>query len=231
MNINFVCVYKTGKIYTPEYVQRLGTAIGEHFPREHTFTVMTDDPASFGSFLVDRHSHQYRDIISLVHGWPGYWSKLELFRPNAFMFGNFMCYMDLDTIPRDNLGFISAIRCDITPLKFHMLRDWLAPDYFNSSVMCWISGYFDHLYLRFTADPESYMREYKKYPEKWGDQSFIQNHLGFIPTALQAEYPGKFVSFKANTTDQKCAASVVCFHGRPRPHEVHWAATAPFPGG
>nr|WP_145924153.1 hypothetical protein [Halomonas elongata] len=35
----------------------------------------------------------------LAHGWPGWWSKLELFRPH----GGDLLYLDLDTVVRGDL--------------------------------------------------------------------------------------------------------------------------------
>lgn len=229
--INFACVYRTGKIYNPEYVHRLAKAVGDYYPAEHTFTVLTDDPISIASFMRLDYARQFRNVVPLKNDWPGYWSKIELFRPDVFPFGSFVVYLDLDTIPRDFIGFFSALRAGITPFKFYMLRDWLAPDHYNSSVMCWTAGYFDHIYRIFVADgPDSFMKEYRTYPERWGDQSFISDSLGFRPDRLQDELPGHFASFKASSLEDKKNASVVCFHGNPRPHQVNWNPVAPFPG-
>lgn len=228
--INFVCVYRTGKVYTPEYVLRLAQSIAENMCVEHTFTVLTDDPRAFSDWLREnRNPGQFKDVNALLHVWPGYWSKMELFRPDLFTLGSFVVYLDLDTIPRRHLGLFTSLRAGCTPLHFFMLTDWLEPAYFNSSVMAWNAGYFGHLYQEFASDPDGYMREYKRYPAKWGDQSFITDHLGFIPDSLQEEYPGRFVSYKASPMAQKKDASVVCFHGNPRPHVVNWDPLTPFP--
>lgn len=223
MNMNFVCVYRSGKVYTPEYVLRLAESIAANYPEDHTFTILTDVPEDVPFTDIE---HQDPRAVRLDHSWPSYWPKIELFRPGLFPPRWPVVYFDLDTIPRKSLSFLDTLIFGSGSL--YMLRDWLAPTHCNSSVMAWLAGDFNHIYHRFVTNADGFMREYKRYPEKWGDQSFIFDSAGVIPFRLQDRYPEKFVSFKANTTAEKCAASVVCFHGRPRPHEVHWAATAPF---
>jgi len=143
------------------------------------------------------------NTIALKTDWPGWWAKLEMFRLNGPCL-----YFDLDTI----------ITGDITPLanlcyqhNMIMLRDF---GYKGkgvegaSGVMGW-SG--DMSYLTNRYDPQ------KTYPGL-GDQGYIATQCH--PVYWQDIAPGRIVSRKLHR-DRK-GASVVCYHGQPRPHETGW---------
>ena len=145
------------------------------------------------------------DTIKLETKWPGWWAKLEMFRLTGPCL-----YFDLDTI----------ITGDITPLaqlcndhEMIMLRD------FNykgkglegaSGVMGWCG---DMSYLMRRYDPN------KKYPGL-GDQGYIATQCH--PVYWQDLAPGIILSKKIHK-ERKCA-SVVCYHGQPRPHQLGWEA-------
>lgn len=152
--------------------------------------------------------------VPLVHRWPGWWSKLEIFR---FRYAEPVLYVDLDTVFVD----------DPAPLfreRFTMLQrlNWPAGEV-GSGVMSW-AGDFSHLYRSFAANPERHIAGYRT-PAKWGDQGFIRDHLGERPalfeTSLAASYKGHCTDkgrgpFRIPHPDVR----VVYFHGRPRPWEV-----------
>jgi len=145
--------------------------------------------------------------VPLNHDWPGWWSKIE-----AFRFTGPCLYLDLDTIVR---GPIETDCLD----GFVMLQDFLYPKSltpYGSGVMFW-DGDYRYLYERFKQDPELYMREYRR----GGDQRYIYENLGFAPKTFQEIMPGKIVSRKVHK--QRKDASIICYHGKPRPHETGWA--------
>lgn len=122
-------------------------------------------------------------------------------------------YFDLDTV----------IHGDISPLfqlnePFYMLADFYKPERRGSGVMAW-NG--DHVGLFDQFRPVQHMKEYRV-PAKWGDQGFIYDHLRSEPRVLQNACPGLIASYKASTEREKLAAGVVCYHGKPRPHETGW---------
>lgn len=143
------------------------------------------------------------EVMPLQSNWPGWWAKLEMFRLSGPCL-----YFDLDTI----------ITGDITPLaelcKRHpmiMLRD------FNyrgkgfegaSGVMGW-SGDMSFLFRRY--DPSL------NYPGH-GDQGYIA--MQCYPAYWQDIAPGLILSRKVHK--QRQGAAVVCYHGKPRPHETGW---------
>lgn len=157
--------------------------------------------------------------VPLVHDWPGWFSKIELFR---YSYPEPVLYVDLDTV------FLS----DPAPLlreAFTMLPRLNQTGDVGSGVMSW-RGDYSQVYRRFAASPAKFAAEYKS-TRKWGDQGFIRDTIGLpnIATYTLAEC----VSYKGHCTDMgkrpfrmpEPQPIVVYFHGRPRPWEV-----PPIPG-
>lgn len=139
--------------------------------------------------------------IPLKTDWPGWWAKLELFGlPGPVL------YFDLDTVITGDLSEIAAY-----PHRFTMLRGFSHPDSPASGVMAW---HGDYSYLRDAFDPE------RDYPGH-GDQGYIGHMLRHEPDLFQDLFPGRIVSRKQPAT-RSADERVVCFHGKPRPHQVGW---------
>lgn len=197
--IRVACVLRSGGDYHREYVERLAEGVRRNLHTDYFFECLTDTAAV---------GHD----TELLHSWPGWWSKVELFRhPEPTL------YFDLDTV----------IQGDITPLadlvlgmpgEFFMLRDLGCRNRYASGAMAW-SGGFRYLYEEF--DPQISPPKYQT-AALWGDGGYIVDKLRQRPIALQDLLPRKFASYKLSSLDEKRAASVVCYHGKPRPHEVAW---------
>ena len=112
------------------------------------------------------------------------------------------------------------------------LQDFYRRNGFGSGLMSWRPPAANFLY-------ESYPRGYKC---RNGDQGWIEEKYK-NPDLWQQLYPGKIISYKVHIRDKGKilnrsftnnpgsleTASIVCFHGRPMPHEVkhdwmekHW---------
>lgn len=193
--ITVACLLRSGGDFDAEYVERLRDGVSRHLELEHRFVALSDVAVPC-------------ERIPLETDWPGWWSKLELFR--ALRSGR-VIYFDLDVVITGPLDAIAARR-----FEFAMLRDFAHPSTFNSSAMAW-SGNWSHVAELFTP---SRAAEYQT-AERWGDQGWIVEHLGQYPEALQDAFPGAFVSRKFGPRFGD-AERVVCFHGRPRPRDVGW---------
>jgi len=194
-----VCVYKTGGDFDARYVRKLMDSALEHGADD--FICLTDDMTL----------NQFCEVIPLEYDLPGWWSKLELFK----LAGDNYIYFDLDTV----------IHGDIKPFleyphTFTMLRD------FNkkanrpaSGIMAW-SGDYSHLLYDFDK------REIDRYTPlkggKLGDQAYIADRLGFQPDYVQDLFPELTCSHKWDTLETRQNRPVVCYHGKPRPHETEW---------
>ena len=86
--------------------------------------------------------------------------------------------------------------------------------------MSWHGDRVIRIYDEFVQNPSKAMRDFAAE----GDQAWINR---FKPSVdyFQDLYPNEVVSYKAHCLNGNAAvvpnkAKVVCFHGKPRPHEV-----------
>jgi len=156
------------------------------------------------------------DIIPLKNDWKGWWSKIEIFRPN--LFSGRILYFDLDTVILNDITDMVHHEKDFIGLRpFHSGRA-ACPGYVASGIMSWnTDGTFDFLYEEFNY--QLHTNVYK------GDQDYISMALrqhGITPSYWQDIVPGIY-SYKQHIRRDKRllkGAKVVCFHGLPRPHQL-----------
>ena len=200
-----VCCVKWGTLYGAEYVNILYDMFLRNLaaPFAGWFLCFTDDPAGL---------HPRIEMRALPPGLKGWWNKLFLFNGDVFAEGERVLYFDLDTIFVGGLDRIAAY--DGT---FIVLRDFYRADGLQSSVMAWEAGRFDYLWREWDAAGRP---EIAGGDQSWIEQAFVSAR--FKPDIWQTRYPGEFVSYKVDDCAKQvpASASVVVFHGRPRPHEV-----------
>lgn len=150
--------------------------------------------------------------------WPGWWSKILLFR---YATTGRNLYIDLDCV----------VTGDLLPLfsdTFSAPKNWgqSGHDGVQSSVMAW-SG--DWSFIADAFDP-SLLRDDPHHPfgrygdtDYWGDQGFLTGLLG-NPGAGKIEPMQNVVSYRYHCAAGLPAdARIVCFHGKPKPAEVNEA--------
>lgn len=192
--LTVACVLKSGGIYDASWVARLKAGVARNLPVEHRFVCLSD---------VDVPCER----ITLEQGWPGWWSKVELFKE----FRGPALFFDLDTAIVGNLTDIAA---QAEELEFTLLRDFYRlGDGLGSGVMAWNTDLL-RLYEVFLADPSGWQQKLGSR----GDQGFIEDNINLRGIARwQDRVPGQIVSYKVH-----CAggipsnARVVCLHGRPK---------------
>jgi hypothetical protein len=192
-----ICVLRSGgPDYGPQNVAALQRSLARHSKARLVCFSDVDVPC---------------ERIPLIHDWPGWWSKLEIFR---FSYPRPVLYVDLDTTFVD----------DPAPLwreSFTMLERVGRPGDVGSGVMSF-AGDYSYLYRAF--DPSRHIKEYST-TAKWGDQSFIRDQLKVRPDRFPASL---CASYKHHCTDYGKRpfsipdpdTRVVYFHGKPRPWEV-----------
>jgi len=209
--VTFACVYRTGGDYSADYVRRLRAGIAEHFKAPFRFVCLTNADLNLAGV----------ETVKLKHNWRGWWSKIELFRPELFV--DPVVYLDLDTmIVRDVTDIFGA------GYGFAACADWKFVDQngpvLNSCVMCWDPVFdFSHIYKNFEV---SCTPRYEQNWQRWGDQGYIQDQVGESFVKLQDMWPDRFVHYKNDVRPKgrvPDGASVVCFSGRPRPHQINWS--------
>jgi hypothetical protein len=207
-----VAVLRSGGMYRPDHVRELRAQIALWAPGE-AFGCLTD------TVIPGVLTHK------LAHDWPGWWSKIELFRPGLFPDGLRLLYLDLDSVVVGSLAPLLARR-----ERFLALEDFYRrpPEYargLGSGVMGWTAG--DPLvaswYHEFTSDPQTYMRACGY----GGDQRYIETALTVGGTWSELTFwqdvcPAALVSYKVHCLNGQIppGARVVCFHGRPKPWQV-----------
>jgi hypothetical protein len=145
---------------------------------------------------------------SIPKGLDGWWGKLALFRKGTFAPDERVVYVDLDTVMVGNVDFLARYAG-----PFAMLRDFYHPLHLASGVMAWRGDECAEIWSNWLA------LGCPRAPR--GDQQVIEM---LFPQAavLQDAFPEKIISWKAHCRNGRPSenASVVCFHGEPRPHET-----------
>lgn len=201
------CVLKSGKFnnkenkieYRPDQVRWLKRQFDAFLPIPHTFVCMSDMNISG------------INVVKLKDGYPGWWSKLELFREFNSCF-----YVDLDTVLLNDISELVKY-----PHSFTVLNNLSSPTSgrIGSGIMAWNKD-LSHLYQIFSKNPHSYMSKYVT-SQRWGDQGFIQDHQPEYEQ-FQTLFPGSIKSYKKDSLDKHDPADckIVCFHGIPKPWET-----------
>lgn len=136
---------------------------------------------------------------------PGWWGKLGIFPPRERTI-----FLDLDTIITGNVDFLFDYDGE-----FAILRDFWRKNGYGSAVMSIAPGFGGEIYRRFIEEPDATMRRFH------GDQEFIETVIKGADL-WQDMFPGKIKSYKADYLEHAGpqGASVICFHGVPKPHNV-----------
>lgn len=202
-SLTVVCVLKSGGDYGPEYVRKLRDGVAKHCTIPHRFVCLSDVEVPC-------------ERIPLKHGWPGWWSKLEMFRPGVIT-GKTL-YLDLDTVITGPLDAVATI-----PYEFAMLNIREKDTMVGNSGAMWFASPQTHVYERFVEKPEFWIDFHVKnaHNRYMGDQAFISDCFEDIPK-LHHALPGFFKSYKYDHCENRVPAgcSVVCFGGPPRPAQA-----------
>jgi len=209
MKIVIVFVLKSGGIYDYKYVNNLVSGIKANLDVPHRIVGLTDDKRNLTED-IDR-------LVSFRHGWPKWWGKIELFRDDIFEDDEQVFFFDLDTFIVGSLNEIVKYRGG-----FCALKDFYRPESMGSGMMSWNGRRVHRIYDEFIKHDRKYINNT---PE--GDQAFISLYKPQIEY-WQDVYPEEIISYKVHCvkTPQGVSATlpekakVVCFHGKPRPHEI-----------
>jgi len=198
-----VCVLKRSKEYDLDYVERLVSGLRANInpSMKINFVCLSDD---------DRVS-KYCEYLPLPDkGYEGYWNKISLFGCNELK-GREIMYFDLDTVIMKDITDI--LQQDYS--QFTMLSDFRT-NVPASGLMAWKG---DYQYLADQYCPS--MNSQFNLSNSLGDQGYIAKYLHKQPRSFQQMFPGRICSYKLHP-QQRYEASIVCFHGRPRPRDVNW---------
>lgn len=187
-----LCVCKSGGEYTANWVEKLKAGVARNLTVPYEFKCLSDLKVPNG--------------IPLRHDWPGWWSKIEMFREITGP----TLYLDLDTVVVGSLDYLAKLESD-----FAMLRNFHLPEFVGSGVM-WFGKSQKHVYDRFCEKPFKWIDYHERKAEGpyLGDQAFIWESMKRKVEHLPME---RIKSYKFH-----CKAglpentSLVCFHGLPK---------------
>lgn len=203
--LTVACVLKSGGLYTAEWVGRLQRAVAEHLSAEHHFVCLSD---------IDVPC----DRLPLAHGWPGWWSKLEMFRLtgralfldlDVAVVGDLDRVLDWPSAPFDERSFGGAPSLTAVRDFYHPARE------FNSSVMLFESR--ADIYGRFLANADQIMATWRG-DQEWLSASYPEAHVWRAPPI--ASFKKHCRSRIGVTMPPPVGTSIVAFHGRPKMHEA-----------
>lgn len=232
--IAVVCM-KWGTAFGPEYVNVLFRGVKQNLSEPFSFYCFTDNPVGLADGIVARPLPDL-GFLPPKRFRMGCWPKIGLFQPGLIE-EDCALFLDLDVIVTGSLdGFVDQQHAEG---GLHILREWnsglwnllplaLRPDRgAQSSVFGWSPTEQQHIYEALRADPEAAFAAFKN------DQQFIRR----MARGLRY-WPHKWaVSFKKSCVWlypfnlvlpnrlPPASASLVVFHGAPRPHEVARSGT------
>lgn len=193
--LTVACVYKTGGVYTPEYVKRLRHSVASWLRWPYEWVCLSDDPGVATNALHENL--------------PGWWSKFEVMTLGRGR----VLYFDLDTV----------INGDITPLacvtELTLLRDFYRPDGLGSGLMMLPEADREQMWAHWEKSRHGHMGRFAIE----GDQAVMEQLWLNKASRWQDILPGWVTSYKAHTLVERQASSVVCYHGEPKPHQTGWA--------
>lgn len=201
--LNVICVLRSGGIYDASWVQKLRDGVARNLTVDHRFVCLSDAPVP-----CEREP--------LMFDWPGWWAKLELFRPGIITEPTL--YLDLDTLIVANIDALANI-----PNDFSMLRNFGRTSYIGSGVMWFRERAPGGVYDRFLEDPRGVMDRYAVDTAKgahFGDQAHIYDAVGDAQIGrLQDAAPGLIHcyphTFDGDVVPEGCG--LVCFKGKVKP--------------
>lgn len=205
-----MCVLRSGGEYRLEHVVRLYEGVRTHWPDALRFVVLTDR----------KIGHAEIQEVPLAYGWPGWWSKCELFRPDLPVLGDVL-YFDLDTVVVGDLAPLAEGH-QVTVLRDFYHRGLVARrGWIGSGLMYLPAASRAEVWLRWIASPDVHMTRCRQR----GDQGFLELCWNGREDVVrwQDVLPGQVVSAKVHVFPGRripTDARVVCFHGKPRPEDA-----------
>jgi hypothetical protein len=216
-----------GSGYDWQYVERLHSMLNRQLPGGARMHVYTEHDRSVPPHMVKHILEDWAGVSGPKKSW---WYKMQLF--NSEHWQGPLLYLDLDVVVFNDMTWATAGHHDY----FWTLRDFrylqrTGYSGMNSSLMYWNTVQFDWVWQKFRGENlEDVMRRHA------GDQDYIG---AVIDHTKRRFYPEKHVQsyrwqvqdggmqFPSRTFSKPGAgavidpeASVIVFHGTPKPHQV-----------
>ncbi len=208
--VTVVCVLKRGGAYSTKYVSRLEEAVRVHTTVPYRFLCLTDDDVDCC------------DVVRLKHNWPGWWSKIELFRDDLESCQSL--YFDLDTLVVGNIDALVDVanRVNFAALRGFNTKYGRNVENLASGIMVGNFLLNSQVCTKFLEDPQGHMSESR---QNWrhGDQGYLASVLGMDVPRLQNALPDDYIVGKRTARDKSFIlpdTRVIAWSGEPRLHRA-----------
>jgi hypothetical protein len=199
--INCGCVIH-GSAYDWTYVERLHSMLSRHLTNFGQLHVWTE---------ADRPmpDHMVKHVLEPMNTPLGWWYKMQLFNRQHYS-GNLL-YFDLDVIIVNSINWIA----ELDPQQFWAVNDFLylqSGDGYhsiNSSVMWYNTEKMSWLWDKFKP---IHMAQHR------GDQDYLEHeihHRQYFDTQKVLSW-----RWQAQNAPLNSLASILVFHGQPKPHDL-----------
>jgi 2-polyprenyl-3-methyl-5-hydroxy-6-metoxy-1,4-benzoquinol methylase len=190
-----ICVLKGGGKYGKDHAYWLRDQVSHRIATPHSFRILTDSQ-DLGPTAV-----------GLSHGWPGWWSKLEMFRPGQLH--GCILYLDLDVVLCRNI--VLPDPKTIEEGFLYARPDWGRTGEINSSVMMFRAGTCRPVYDRMVAAPQQTMHEFSAHGDQHFTSTVMAGKIKPLPLIVN--------SYKLSKADP-AVTDIMAFHGQPKPWDV-----------
>ena len=208
--MRIITVYKTGGIYTRDYVERLERAVRANTQVDYEFVCLTDD-------VTEAYD------VPMQQNWPGWWGKLEMFDHSRFPGHN--VFIDLDTVIMKDITDVLTRKESLIMMRDHRVTRA------NSCLMSWTSN-MTYVLQEFISNAQGYVDRFRQSP--WiGDQAMTEyatimsaRTIHFWQDIMPDDY---FVNWTLEDPQHRAAAHLAWWTDGPKPHEIqdplidqHW---------
>jgi hypothetical protein len=191
--LTVITVLRSGPEWKPEFVYNFKKGLDKNLTRPFNFVCLSD---------IDLNV----DTVPLLDVGQGFWSKLQLFRPELNFTGPCL-YFDLDTIIKGN---IDELVNTFENYNFLMLQDPWKPEQSGSGMMWW-KGDYSKLWNEFITKPEKqWHKQYNEHP-RFGDQGFIIDRVPHQQIQQVIANPSWVSKFSSKTSSE--STKVIIFAG------------------
>lgn len=216
--LSIACVYhRGGGGFSDEYVYRLRDDVARYCKEPHRFVCFSNERLPG----IER--------LPLIHNYPKYWAKIELFRYRPWFFDGPILYFDLDVILCGDITEIARY-----PHQFSAIAQFSnrarSRFSFCSAVMAWMPSeeIEERVYKPFGSHLIPHYDHADKLPGRppWigiGDEAYIGEQMPSW-TNLIATFPGQFAGRGTGLLDPRTAVYICA--GHPRPHRFGWRVPA-----
>jgi hypothetical protein len=209
--ITITTVLKTGKYYDHTWVDKMKRSLDRHMSVPFNFLPLSDGEHMF-------------PVHPFIQDNPGYWNKVELFRPG--LYNTPTLFIDADNVIIGNLSpMIQALQGH----KFVMYKSRTTRTHPNptpsSCVMYWEED-MSYMWNIWNSKPSiEWQEKYRKNDStgRKGDQGFIREHAKDLEL-IHDIYPKAYdtIKFVQSPQPDMTGVSMLVFAGNIKPHNCSW---------